>query len=67
MKDLSGLDRMMLTMFVRTLKIRKDKDDQMTETIDIFEKGFDGVKAENLAPLIEWIATMENKAPAWIR
>lgn len=42
-------------MFVKTLKKRKDKDERLNEAIDIIENGFDGVKEENLIPVIKWL------------
>lgn len=55
LKDLRGIDRMMMSMFVKTLKKRKDKDEKLIESIDTIENGFDGVKEENLIPVIEWL------------
>jgi len=37
------------------LKKRKDKDERTDEAIAIIEKGFDGVKEENLQPVLKWI------------
>lgn len=55
LKDLKGIDRMMMSMFVKTLKKRSDKDEKLIEAIDTIENGFDGVKEENLIPIIEWL------------
>lgn len=55
LKSLRGMDRMMMSMFVKTLKKRKDKDERLNEAIDIIENGFDGVKEENLIPVIKWL------------
>lgn len=50
LKDMKGMDKFMLIMFVKMLKKRKDKDERMEEAVSIIENGFDGVKEENLAP-----------------
>ena len=55
LKDLKGTDKFMMSMFAKMLKKRKDKDDKFNEAIDHVENGFDGVKEENLTPLIEWL------------
>ena len=55
LKELSGIDRIMLSMFLKTLKNRRSKDAELTESINIIENGFDGVKEENLVPLIQWM------------
>lgn len=55
LKSLRGMDRMMMSMFLMTLKKRKDKDERLNEAIDIIENGFDGVKEENLIPVIKWL------------
>ena len=39
------------------LKGRKDKDEKLIESISMIEKGFDGVKEENLGPVLEWLNT----------
>ena len=55
LKKMKGMDRIMLSMFVKMLKSRKDKDERTEESIDIIVNGFDGVKEENLEPLLEWL------------
>ena len=55
LKNLKGADRIMMSMFAKMLKKRKDKDEKLKEAIDHIENGFDGVKEENLTPLIEWL------------
>lgn len=55
LKELKGMDRIMLSMFVKMLKNRKDKDEKIEEAISIVENGFDGVKEENLVPVLEWL------------
>ncbi len=57
LKELKGLNRILLSMFVGALKKRGDRDEKLTESIDIIENGFDGVKKENLAPLLAWLQT----------
>lgn len=55
LKELKGMDKIMLSMFVKMLKNRKNKDEKNDEAIAIIEKGFDGVKEENLKPVLEWL------------
>ena len=43
LRDLKGIDRMMMSMFVKTLKKRSDKDEKLIEAIDTIENGFDEV------------------------
>lgn len=55
LKEIRGLDRIMLSMFVRMLKSRKEKDEELLESISNIENGFDGVRVENLEPVIQWL------------
>lgn len=55
LKELKGMDKIMLSMFLKMLKNRKDKDERVEEAISIIENGFDGVKEENLQPVLEWL------------
>lgn len=55
LKELKGKDRIMMSMFVKMLKSRKDRDEKIEESISIIENGFDGVKEENLEPILKWI------------
>ena len=55
LKKIKSMDRIMLSMFVKILKSRKEKDERTEESIDIIVNGFDGVKEENLEPLLEWL------------
>lgn len=55
LKQLKGMDKVMLSMFVKILKGRKDRNEEIDEAIAIIENGFDGVKEENLEPLLKWI------------
>ncbi len=56
-KELKGMDKIMMSMFLKMLKNRKDKDEELEEAISVIENGFDGVKEENLAPVLEWLNT----------
>ncbi len=60
LRELKGLDRIMLTMFVKMLKSRGNKDEETEEAIFHIENGFDGVKEENLEPVIEWLKARKN-------
>lgn len=55
LKDLKGMDKILMSMFVKMLKGRKDKDEGIDEAISNLENGFDGVKEENLEPVFKWI------------
>ena len=57
LKELKGMDKIMLSMFLKMLKSRRDKDEKLEEAISIIENGFDGVKEENLKPVLEWLNT----------
>lgn len=57
LKEFKGMDKIMMSMFVKMLKSRKDKDEELEESIDNIENGFDGVKEENLEPVLEWLNT----------
>lgn len=58
--ELKGFDRFMMKMFVNMLKKQDNKDESQLEAIAIVENGFDGVKEENLLPLINWIKQKGN-------
>ena len=45
----------MMSMFVNSLKKRNDKGEKLIEAIDTIENGFDGVKEENLIPIIDFL------------
>ncbi len=47
----------MLAIFVKMLKTQKDKDEKIEEAISMIENGFDGVKEENLTPVLDWLNT----------
>jgi hypothetical protein len=55
LKEVAFMDRILLTMFVMILKRRKVKDERTKEAIEHTQNGFDGVKEENLAPVLEWL------------
>jgi len=55
LKELKGIDKIMLTMFLKMLKSRKEKDEKLNEAIAIIENGFDGVKEANLEPVLSWL------------
>lgn len=55
LKEIRGMDKIMLSMFVRMLKSRQHDDEEIKEAIDIIENGFDGVNEENLAPVLTWL------------
>lgn len=55
LRDLRGIDRFMVSMFVKTLKKRHEKDKKLIEAIDTIKNGFDGVKKENLVPIIDFL------------
>lgn len=57
LKELKGMDKIMLSMFLKMLKSQKNKDEKLEEAIYNIENGFDGVKEENLAPVLEWMNT----------
>lgn len=57
LKELKGMDKIMLSLFVKMLNSRKGKDDKIEEAIAIIENGFDGVKEEYLLPVLEWLNT----------
>lgn len=55
LKELKGMDKFMLSMFVKMLKSRKDKDTELVESISNIENGFDGVNEANLDPVLKWM------------
>lgn len=55
LKEVKGMDKIMLSMFVKMLKSRKNKDEKTEESISVIENGFDGVNEKNLAPVLEWL------------
>ncbi len=57
LKEIKGIDKIMLSMFLKMLKSQKDKDEKLEEAISIIENGFDGVKEENLKLVLEWLNT----------
>ena len=55
LKKLKGMDKIMLSMFVKMLSSGKDNDEKTEEAIATIQNGFDGVKEENLEPVLEWL------------
>lgn len=55
LKELKGFDKIMLSVFIKMLESSKDKDEKTAESISIIKNGFNGVKEENLAPVVEWL------------
>ena len=56
LKELKGMDRIMLSLFVKMLKSRNDKDEKTEEAVMIIENGYDGVEEKNLEPLYDWLS-----------
>ena len=48
LKEIKGMDRIFLSIFVKMLKSSKDRDEKTDEAISMIENGFNGVKEENL-------------------
>lgn len=57
LKELKGLDKILMAMFLKMLKSRKEKDEELEEGISNIENGFDGVREENLEPVLQWLST----------
>lgn len=55
LKQIRGMDRIMLSMFAKMLKSREEKSEEIEEAISIIENGFDGVNEAYLAPVLEWL------------
>jgi len=55
LRELKGMDRFMLSIFLKMLKSSREKDEQREEYISIIENGFDGVREENLEPVLKWL------------
>lgn len=55
LKDLKGMDKILMSMFVKMLKGRKEKDEELEESIRNIENGFNGVREENLDPVLQWL------------
>jgi hypothetical protein len=56
LKEMKGIDKIMLYLFAKMLKNQKNKDENIEEALANIENGFDGVKEENLEPVIEWLS-----------
>lgn len=55
LKEVKGMDKILLSMFVKMLKGRKNKDEKTEESIATIENGFDCVDEKNLVPVLEWL------------
>ncbi len=55
LSEIKGFDKLLLMMFVKMLKSRKDNDERIKEAISNIENGYDGVKEENLEPVLDWL------------
>ncbi|HHV28200.1 flavodoxin domain-containing protein [Acetivibrio mesophilus] len=56
LKELTGMDKILMSMFLKILKSRKEKDGKIEGTISNIVNGFDGVREENLEPVVQWIS-----------
>lgn len=54
---LKGMYKMMMGMMMKMLKskLKESDDPKAKEAAELFEKGFDAVKEENLEPVYEWL------------
>ncbi len=55
LQELKGMDKIMMSMFLKMLKSRKDKEESIIEAISHIENGYDGVQKGNLDPVIQWL------------
>jgi len=55
LKELKGMDKILMSMFLKILKSRKEKDERINEAISNIVNGFDGVREENLEPVLKWL------------
>ena len=62
LKELRGMDKIKLTIFIQILKRRKNKDERTKDSILLIENGFDGVNEKNLEPVLEWLKTRRPKS-----
>ncbi|MDP4119770.1 MAG: flavodoxin domain-containing protein [Bacillota bacterium] len=54
-REIKGFDKVILSMFLKMLKSKKDKTDDIIEAINNIESGVDYVKEENLAEVVKWV------------
>ena len=54
-KDLKGIDKILMVIFLKILKSRKEKDEETEEVIAGLENGFNGVEEKNLEPILKWL------------
>ena len=59
LKELKGMDKIIMSMFLKMLKSRKEKDVKIEESISNIENGYDDVKEENLEPVLKWLNARE--------
>lgn len=57
LREMKGMDKIMLSVFLKMLKAIKAKDEKLEESISHIENGFDGVREENLEPVLQWLKT----------
>ena len=57
LKKLRGMYKMMMSMMLRVMKgkVKESGDADDKRALELFENGFDAVKEENLAPVIEFL------------
>lgn len=55
--EIKGFNGMLMRMFLKMLKGQKDKDEEIRDTIQALEQGFDGVDETHLEPVLNWINT----------
>jgi hypothetical protein len=55
LRELKGMDKILMYIFLLMLKFSKDKDEINAEKTAIIKNGFNGVKEENLEPVLEWL------------
>jgi len=54
------MDKILMSMFLKILKSRKEKDERINEAISNIVNGFDGVREENLEPVLKWLDKNSN-------
>jgi len=55
LKEIKGMDRFLLSVFLKMLKSQKNKNEELEEAISHIENGYDGVREENLEPVLQWL------------
>lgn len=59
LREIKGMDKVLLSLFVKMLKKRANGDEKTEEAISIIENGYDGVREENILPVLDWINTRQ--------